>query len=45
MSAVWHVAVGFGVAALVALGVVYRRVAARHELDEAERVLAEHDRE
>ena len=40
---VWLVASAFGVAALVALAVIYRRAVRRHELEQAERVIAEHD--
>jgi len=40
---VWLVASAFGAAALVALVVIYRRAARRHELEEAERTIAEHD--
>jgi hypothetical protein len=36
---VWLVAAAFGVAALAALVVIYRRAAARRELEEAERVI------
>ncbi len=42
---VWLVACGFGVAAVALLAVLYRRVAARHELEVAERVLDEAYRE
>ena len=38
---VWVVASVLGVAALVALAVVYRRAARRAELEDAERILAE----
>jgi hypothetical protein len=44
-AAVWWVSVGFGVAAIVALAVMYRRAAAARELEDAERVLAEAYRE
>ena len=40
---VWVIASGFGVAALVALAVIYRRAMRRHELEQAERIIAEHD--
>ena len=40
---VWIVASAFGVTALVALAVVYRRAVRRHEIEEAERTIAEHD--
>lgn len=39
IRAVWLVAAAFGVAALAALVVIYRRAAARRELEEAERVI------
>jgi hypothetical protein len=41
---VWIVASAIGIAALVVLAVVYRRARRRDELEEAERILAEHDR-
>jgi integral membrane sensor domain MASE1 len=40
---VWLVASAFGAIVLVALIVVYRRAMRRHELEHAERVIAEHD--
>lgn len=40
---VWIIASLFGVVALVALAVIYRRAVRRHELEQAERVIAEHD--
>jgi hypothetical protein len=40
---VWLVASGFGIAAIVALVMIYRRAARRHELEQAERLIAEHD--
>lgn len=46
--AVWVVASLIGAALLVALGIVYRRARSAHELEEAERVIAEefgYDRE
>ncbi len=39
IQAVWLVAAAFGVAALAALIVIYRRAAARRELEEAERMI------
>jgi hypothetical protein len=33
----------FGIGALVALAVVYRRAARKHELEQAERIIAEHE--
>jgi hypothetical protein len=42
---VWLVAIAFGAATLVALVVLYRRAARRHELEHAERVIAEHESE
>ena len=39
----WLVASLVGVAALVVLVIVYRRAAGRHAIEEAERVIAEHD--
>lgn len=39
---VWIVASAFGIAALVALVAIYRRAARRHELEQAERIIAEH---
>jgi hypothetical protein len=39
--AVWLVACGFGLAAIAALIVLYRRAAARRELEVAERLLEE----
>lgn len=44
VRAVWLVATAVGALALVVLVALYRRARARAELDEAERVLAEHDR-
>jgi hypothetical protein len=44
-AGVWWVSVGFGVAAIVALAVLYRRASAARELEEAERVLADAYRE
>ena len=38
---VWLIASAIGIAALATLVVVYRRAARRHELEEAERILAE----
>ena len=43
VALIWIVASGFGVAALVTLAVIYRRAMRRHELEEAERTIAEHD--
>ena len=43
VRAIWIVASGIGIAVLAALVVVYRRAAARHELERAEQVIAEHD--
>ena len=43
LRALWLVVTGIGGAIVVALIIVYRRAAARHELEEAERILAEHD--
>ena len=40
---VWVIASAFGVMALVVLAVVYRRAARRHEVEQAERIIAEHD--
>ena len=40
---VWIVASGFGIAALIALVVIYRRAARRADLEQAERIIAEHD--
>jgi hypothetical protein len=40
---VWLVASAFGIAVLVALAVLYRRAAKRAELEQAERIIAEHD--
>lgn len=39
----WLVASAFGVAAVVALALLYRRAIRRAELEVAERVIAEHD--
>ncbi|HEY5920434.1 MAG TPA: hypothetical protein VIV11_02130 [Kofleriaceae bacterium] len=43
VALIWVVASGFGAAALVALAVIYRRAVRRHELEQAERTIAEHD--
>ena len=43
IAMLWVVASAFGVSVIVALVVVYRRAARRHELEHAERVIAEHD--
>ncbi len=43
IAMLWIVASAFGVSVLVALVVIYRRAARRHELEHAERVIAEHD--
>lgn len=43
VGAIWIVASGFGIAALAALVVIYRRAVRRSELELAERVIAEHD--
>jgi hypothetical protein len=40
---VWLIASAFGVAALAVLVVVYRRASRRHELEQAEAIIAEHD--
>jgi hypothetical protein len=40
---VWLVASLFGVAAIVTLAVIYRRAARKYEIEQAERVIAEHD--
>ena len=40
---VWLIASAFGIAALLALAVIYRRAARRHELEEAEQIIADHD--
>jgi hypothetical protein len=40
---VWLVASLIGIAVIVALVAIYRRAARRNELEEAERILAEHD--
>jgi hypothetical protein len=40
---VWLIASSFGITALVALVIVYRRAARRHELEQAEQIIAEHD--
>ena len=45
IAAVWLVAAAFGVAALGGLVVIYRRAAARRELEEAERVIEDAFRE
>ena len=39
----WLVASGLGIAALVVLALVYRRLRTRAELELAERTIAEHD--
>ena len=41
--AVWFVASLIGIAVLVALGLVYRRARAAAEVEEAERIIQEHD--
>ena len=43
VALIWVVASAFGMAALVTLAVVYRRAMRRHEIEEAERTIAEHD--
>lgn len=43
IHALWIVASAFGVAALVALAALYRRAARRADIEDAERVIAEHD--
>jgi hypothetical protein len=45
IAAVWLVAAAFGVAAIGALVVIYRRAAAHRELEEADRVIEEAFRE
>jgi hypothetical protein len=40
---VWLVASLFGIAAIVSLAVIYRRAVRKHELEQAERIIAEHD--
>jgi hypothetical protein len=45
IATVWYVAAGFGVAAIAALVVIYRRALARRELEEAERVIEDAFRE
>ena len=40
---VWLVASLFGIAAIVALAAIYRRAARKHELEQAEQIIAEHD--
>jgi hypothetical protein len=40
---IWFVASAFGIAALVVLALVYRRAARRHELEQAEQIIADHD--
>jgi hypothetical protein len=45
MHAVWIVAAAIGVVAVLALVVIYRRAAARHSIEEAERAIAEDERE
>ena len=40
---VWLIASVFGIAALAVLAIVYRRAARRHELEQAERIIAEHE--
>ena len=44
VRAVWRVASGVGALALVVLALLFRRLRARAELDEAERVLADDER-
>lgn len=41
----WIVVAAIGGVALIALAILYRRAAARAELEEAERIIADHDRE
>jgi hypothetical protein len=41
IATVWYVAAGFGIAAIAALIVLYRRAAAHRELEDAERVIEE----
>jgi hypothetical protein len=43
IALVWVVASAFGAVAIAALVLVYRRAARRAELEDAERVIAEHD--
>jgi len=43
IAVIWVIASAFGIATLVALAAIYRRAARRHELEEAERTIAEHD--
>lgn len=43
MRVVWLIASAFGVGVLVGLALVYQRAARRSELEDAERVIAEHD--
>lgn len=45
LAAVWLVAAAFGIAAIVALVVIYRRAAAHRALEEAERVIEDAYRE
>jgi hypothetical protein len=45
LAAVWLVAAAFGVAAIAALVVIYRRAAAHRALEDAERVLEDAFRE
>ena len=40
---VWVVASLFGLAAIVSLAVLYRRASRQHELEQAERIIDEHD--
>jgi hypothetical protein len=41
IATVWYIAAGFGVAAIAALIVLYRRAAAHRELEDAERAIEE----
>ena len=43
LQVVWIVASAIGISVIAGLWVVYRRAARRHELEEAERILAEDD--
>lgn len=43
LQLVWLVASAFGIAAIVALVVIYRRAVRRHEVELAEQIIAEHD--
>jgi hypothetical protein len=45
IHSVWLVASAFGIAVLVALAVLYRRAVRRHELEVAERIISQHDRD